>query len=366
MYLFRPSVSPDARRRTQEEAGSERKSIVLNMATSISPTSFLENSIITKHGMCLVVGSFVNSIQYGQLTINFLLSKSMVSERYQNVTCVCLDKLLPIPLQHNNKSKSSKLNIINALNPSLNVNEVLQLVTDSLSSSVSSTSSPTLTSFSNQLIIVSGISEIILRFGLRIVLDDFILPLQLLLSPQSSSLITNIHASLHSNAEIERMKEFFSVIVLPRPSSLSQSDASSHLKNNISSSSSSPSVIIAEILSIRKSSASGRVSEATELFGYDPVSQCIVPNLMHKKRENDNAKSSQLPVNSIPPITGSSNINSNSNNNITSNSTTEEHNHNHAHSHSHEHQQHRPLLVTFDSNDPEFDDDDDPDADLDL
>lgn len=289
--------------------------------------SFLEQSTIVKTGTTCVIGSADEGLQWGVLVSDFLLNKVSIGGKFDRIVCACLDRSHKDVRETMNQNSSSNILDIITIQPSLSPRDVVAALTPTV---------PT----SRSILFLNSFSELIFMFGYQCALK-----LLHHFKGIFTSVVATVHKSLHSPQLINLMPSTFVVTVVVKPNDGTMA-----------------SDVTAEIHCLRKS-ISGRVSEASELFGHRegflfPLHETrSIPHSSKAVDAEDSESSNSTKVlasidmksgatkkeDVVPKVSGGE-----------------------ASPNFHQALPGVQRLVTFDSTDPEFDEDSDPDNDLDL
>lgn len=275
------------------------------------------------------------------MAADFLLSRILVSCRYDKVICLCLDRTKAelMSVWDENESKDRRAceePKIVLSNIPFDGSAIIADLSEKIKCGTSENSSVG--------IIVYSLSEIVLMIGLAKAIS-FAKQLTTLIggaattNPQSKTtvaIIFVVHESLHNTQALFQLQTLAGVTVriVPNRGTLSPE-------------------VAAEIQSVRKSPATGKVSEAVEMFAFRDGR--LHPLLGAKTVDAADSSSEKDPtaINSLAQLLDTAEISASGA--ITPRVT--------------------PVtaaapppsrLIAFDSTDPEFDEDSDPDADLDL
>ena len=273
-------------------------------------TTFLEHATVTKGHLSCIIGSSTHGVKWSCLVVDFILQKLLKLEKTNIIICRCMDRQsadfycsFPKNNQENivfigPDSYESTNCIIEKCNPAISTTINQGVCRSSLSC------------------VLFSISEIVLQYSLR----DAMRLLEVVSSWKLGSFVTNIHSTLHSNQIQAQLESFFTSI------------GYININNGLFANE-----VILEVQTIKKSRNGGKITEATELFGWNAQPNCGSLYCIHRHKEPklDAEKANETSLeNNSNQLSNEININK--------------------------------RLILFDSTDPEFDEDSDPDADLDL
>lgn len=343
--------------------------------------SSFEREVVSKQNSSVAIfGCHERDVQWASIASEFIAHRFACNAKYSGVMCVTFDRPLSkevitsISTMPPNASpcpgdNPDNLRFLDASLPTLDAQSMVNALEKSVEKmGARDTNLPVAAIF-------FGFSELVLRWGVRHALsflEELISPSK----PKSSIkfvVVAVIHTSLHSSQTIDLIKRFVSVVVMTQYCNISGKDVNSSTGflesvRKVAVQKSQGSEIV-QIQTIRKSSTSGRVSEDTELFGYDFKLSRLVP--LARNCDKSSSESSES--------TSAASVSANDSQNSVysalkdlkleggvANGRVDDLKLQQQQQQQQTQEQHRPLIVTFDNDDPEFDDDEDPDADLDL
>lgn len=314
----------------------------------------LEQFVVSKGGNSVcVLGTCFHAVAWSNMLGDFLLYKLLVHPKYKKVLCLNFDRrssefkdLVDKASSMTDEDCPDRLLVLNddellSHSPDDTKGNVVDHMISTIKSSISSVKAN-----DSYALVLYSLSETILTLGVKQTFD-FIKRLSKLAKDQRksnilSTLIFVVHESMHSSELLSKIQSLCGVVakIIPNNGTLS-------------------SEVAAEVQSIRKSQATGKVVESIEMFSYDGYLLKAIPVATSA---NPNTSTSS----SVPTASDATSVISMTSMLVDPMNKPKESSVETSSSKANVETARNARLITFDSTDPEFDEDSDPDADLDL